>query len=96
MLNVKAEGQHTRQPVFNLLLQSLFLIRIITIAQHSGHSELLMLVLNDAHSTESNYATEESGLLLRLNNILLDDAERCLVTTADSIHLVAALGAVEV
>ena len=61
MLDVKADGQHTRQTAFNLFLQGFVLIRIVAVAEHSGHFQLLMLVLDDADSTESNHATEEGG-----------------------------------
>ena len=91
MLDVKADGQHTRQTAFNLFLQGFVLIWIVAVAEHSGHFQLLMvpsrdiinivgpsLILDDADSAESNHATEESCVLLRLI-ILLDDTERCLI-----------------
>ena len=61
VLDVKADGQHTRQSAFNLFLQGFLLIRIVTVAKHTCHFQLLMLVLNDADSAESNHATEEGG-----------------------------------
>ena len=86
MLDVKADGQHARKPIFNLFLQGFIMIRIVAVAEHSGHFQLLMvpshdiinivgpsLILDDVDSAESNHATEESGILLRLNIILLND-----------------------
>ena len=61
MLDVKADGQHTRQTAFNLFLQGFVLIRIVTVAKHSGHFQLLMLILDNMDSAESNHATEEGG-----------------------------------
>ena len=61
MLDVKADGQHTRQTAFNLFLQGFILIRIVAVAKHSGHFQLLMLVLDDIDSAESNHTTEERG-----------------------------------
>ena len=37
MLDVKADGQHTRQTAFNLFLQGFVLIRIVSVAKHTGH-----------------------------------------------------------
>ena len=96
MLDVKADGQHTRQTAFNLFLQSFVLIRIVAVAEHSGHFQLLVLVLDNADSAESNHATEEGGVLLRLNIILLDDTERCLIALADGINLMASQSTMEV
>ena len=78
MLDVKADGQHARKPIFNLFLQGFIMIRIVAVAKHSGHFQLLMLVLDDVDSAESNHATEESCVLFRLNIILLNDTERAL------------------
>ena len=61
MLDIEADGQHTRQPAFNLFLQGFVLIWIVTVAKHSGCFQLLILVLDDVDSTESNHATEEGG-----------------------------------
>ena len=55
-----------------------------------------MLVLDDLDSAESNYATEEGGVLLRLNIILLDDTERCLIALADGINLMASQSTMEI
>ena len=63
VLDVKADGQHTRQSAFNLFLQGFLLIRIVTVAEHSGCFQLLVLVLDDVDSAESNHATKESGNL---------------------------------
>jgi len=78
MLDVKADGQHTRQTAFNLFLQGFIMIRIVAVAKHSGHFQLLMvpshdiinivgpsLILDDVDSAESNHATEEGGELQR-------------------------------
>ena len=109
MLDVKADGQHTRQTAFNFFLQGFVLIRIVAVAEHSGHFQLLMvpsrdiinivgpsLILDDVDSAESNHATEEGGVLLRLNIILLDDTERCLIALADGINLMASQSTMEV
>jgi len=96
MLDVKADGQHTRQAAFNLFLQGIVLIRIVTVAEHSGCFQLLVFVLDDVDSTESNHATEEGGVLLRLNIILLDDTERCLIALENSINLMASQSTMEV
>ena len=96
MLDVKADGQHARKPIFNLFLQGFIMIRIVAVAKHSGHFQLLMLVLDDVDSAESNHATEESCVLLRLNIILLDDTERCLIALADGINLMASQSTMEV
>ena len=96
MLDVKADGQHTRQTAFNLFLQGFILIRIVAVAEHSGCFQLFVFVLDDVDSTESNHATEEGGLLLRLNIILLDDTERCLIALADGINLMASQSTMEV
>ena len=74
VLDVKADGQHTRQSAFNLFPQGFLLIRIVAVAEHSGCFQLLMvpsrdiinivgpsLILDDVDSAESNYATEEGG-----------------------------------
>ena len=74
MLDVKADGQHTRQTAFNLFLQSFVMIRIVAVAKHSGHFQLLVvpshdiinivgpsLILDDVDSAESNHATKEGG-----------------------------------
>ncbi len=89
VLDVKADGQHTRQSAFNLFLQGFLLIRIVTVAKHTCHFQLLLLILDDVDSAESNHATKESGILLRLNIILLDDTERCFIALADGINLMA-------
>ena len=47
-------------------------------------------------SAESNHATEEGGVFLRLNIILLDDTERCLIAHADGINLMASQRTMEV
>jgi len=61
MLDVKADGQHARKPIFNLFLQGFVLIRIVAVAEHSGCFQLLVFVLDDVDSAESNHATEEGG-----------------------------------
>ena len=96
MLDVKADGQHSRKTTFNLFLKGFILIRIVAVAKHSGHFQLLMLVLDDIDSAESNHTTEERGVLLWLDIILLDDTKGCLVTLADSINFMASQGTVEV
>ena len=109
MLDVKADGQHARKPIFNLFLQGFIMIRIVAVAKHSGHFQLLMvpsldiinivgpsLILDDVDSAESNHATEESCVLLRLNIILLNDTERCLIALADGINLMASQSTMEV
>ena len=76
MLDVKADGQHARKPIFNLFLQGFIMIRIVAVAKHSGHFQLLVvpshdiinivgpsLILDDVDSAESNHATEESCVL---------------------------------
>ena len=47
-------------------------------------------------SAKCYHATEESGVLLRLHIILLDDAERSILTLADSIHLMTSQSTVEI
>ena len=56
MLDVKADGQHTRQTAFYLFLQGFILIRIVAVAEHSGCFQLLVFVLDDVDSAESNHA----------------------------------------
>ena len=74
MLDIEADGLHTRQTAFNLFLQGFILIRIVAVAEHSGCFQLLVvpshdiinivgpsLILDDVDSAESNHATEEGG-----------------------------------
>ena len=74
MLDVKADDQYSGKTAFNLFLQSFVMIRIVTVADHSGCFQLLMvpyhdiiiivgpsLILDDVDSAESNHATEEGG-----------------------------------
>ena len=61
VLDVKADGQHTRQSAFNLFLQGFLLIRIVTVAKHTCHFQLLLLILDDMDPAESNHATKKSG-----------------------------------
>ena len=96
MLDVKTDGQHTRQAALYLFLQGFVLVRIVTVAKHSGHFQLLMLIFNDVDSAESYHTTEEGGVLLRLNIILLDDTERCLGPLTDGINLMASQNTMEV
>ena len=85
------------------------LIRIVAVAEHSGCFQLLVvpshdiinivgpsLILDDVDSAESNHATEESCVLLRLNIILLNDTERRLIALADGINLMASQSTMEV
>ena len=60
MLNVKADGQHTRQTAFNLFLQGFVLIWIVAVAEHSGCFQLLVLVLDDVDSAERRMAIRRS------------------------------------
>ena len=96
MLNVKTNHQHARQSALNLPLQGFILIRIVAVAKHAGRLQFLLLILNDVDSAESYHTTEERGVLLWLDIILLDDTKGCLVTLTDSINFMASQGTVEV
>ena len=48
------------------------------------------------HSPEGYHTAVISGVFLRLNAVLLNDAERCLVARSDGIHLMACQGTVEI
>ena len=87
VLDVEANHQHTGETALQLLLQALIIVRMVAVAKHTGSFQLLLFILDDVDSAEGYHATEESGILLRLYIILLDNTERCLITLADCIHL---------
>ena len=75
MLNVEKNHQHTGKTTLNLLLQALVVVWIVAVAKHTDCFQLFLFILNDMDSAESYHAAKESGILLRLNIILLDNTE---------------------
>ena len=96
MLNVETNHQHTGKAAFYFLLQAFIIVRIVAVAQHAGHCQLLRFILNDVDSAKSNHAAEEGRVFLWLNIILVDDTERSLVAVPDGINLVASQSTVEI
>ena len=89
MLYVETDHQHTGKAALYLLFQAIIIIRIVTVAQHTGHFQLFCFILDDVDSAEGYHASEESSIFRGLNIILVDDTERCLVAVPDSINFVA-------
>ena len=96
MLNVKTDDQHTAEAVFQLFLQCLFLIGIVSVAKDSGYFQSLCFILNNVDSAKSNHAAEIGGVLGRLYVILVNDTERGPVAATDGIHLMARQGTMEI
>ena len=96
MLYVETNHQHPRKTAFNLFLQCFLLIGIIPVTKHPGCFQFLGFVFDDMDSSKCDNTTKESGVLLWLNIILLDDAERCLVTLTDGIDFMTAQRTVEI
>ena len=46
MLNVETNHQHTGKATLSLLFQALIIIRIIAVAQHTGHFQLFSFILD--------------------------------------------------
>ena len=50
MLNVKANGKHTREAMLNLFLQGFVLIGIVSVAKQSGYGQFLCHIFYDTDS----------------------------------------------
>ena len=70
MLNVETDHQHTGKSAFYFLLQAFIIVRIVAVAQHTGHCQLLRFIFNDMDSAKSNHAAEEGRVFLWLNIVL--------------------------
>ena len=75
MFNVEADHQHAGYTALYFLLQTLIIVWIISITQHAGRFLFFLLIFDDMDATESYHATEKSGILLRMNFILIDNTE---------------------
>ena len=96
MLYIETNHHHSRQTFLKLLLQCFILVRIISIPKHSGHFQLLSLILDDVDSAKGNDTPEVGRVRLWMHFVLLDDTERRLLTLADGIYLMPAHRTVEI
>ena len=90
VLDVHTHHQHPRQSLRQFLLKGFFLPRIVSVAQPTSCPQLFGIVFNDVDSAESNHASEEGCVLLRLNVIFFDNTERSLLALSDGVDLMTA------
>ena len=75
MLYVEANHQHTRQTILQLMLKSFLLVRVIFVPKHSGHRQLLVLILYNTDFSKRYNTTKKCSIFFGLDIVLGDDTK---------------------
>lgn len=72
-----------------LVLQSFFMVWIITVAKKAKGTKFLFFITDDTYTPESNDATEVCGVFRRMDLITVNDAERSLIAMGNGFNLMS-------
>ena len=77
MLNVETQDRHSVEAMLQFFLQSLVVVGIVSVAEHSCLPQFFGLVINNVYLAEGYHTAVESCVFLGNHIVPVDDAKRC-------------------